>query len=252
MAEATQSGSPLVEMRNIQVSFGGVRAVDSVSVDLRAGEVVGLVGGNGAGKSTLLRAISGLVPPRSGAIRFRGQNIAGLAPERIARMGLLHVPEGRHVFADQTTEDNLFLGAYRRMQHEGRAAIRRDVEATFERFPQLAERRHSLAGLLSGGEQQILAIARALIGKPDLLMLDEPSLGLAPRITSLIFSLLDDERRKGVTILLVEQLVYAALGIADRGYVLSRGAIALSGASRDLLADPEIRKAYLGAGQHGA
>jgi branched-chain amino acid transport system ATP-binding protein len=244
--------APLLEVERLVVGYGSAAVLHGVDLTIDEGSLVALVGGNGAGKSTLLRAISGLVPPRSGAIRFRGQNIAGLPPERIARLGLLHVPEGRHVFADQTTEDNLFLGAYRRMQHEGRAAIRRDVEATFERFPQLAERRHSLAGLLSGGEQQILAIARALIGKPDLLMLDEPSLGLAPRITSLIFSLLDDERRKGVTILLVEQLAYAALGIADRGYVLSRGAIALSGASRDLLADPEIRKAYLGAGQHGA
>jgi branched-chain amino acid transport system ATP-binding protein len=242
--------APLLEVERLVVGYGSAAVLHGVDLTIDEGSLVALVGGNGAGKSTLLRAISGLIPSRSGAVRFRGRAIDRLAPDRIARLGLLHVPEGRHVFPDQTTEDNLTLGAYRRMRREGRAAVRRDVESYFERFPQLAERRHSLAGLLSGGEQQILAIARALIGKPELLMLDEPSLGLAPQITSLIFRLLDEERRKGVTILLVEQLAYAAIGIADRGYVLSRGAIALSGASQDLLADPEIRSAYLGDGRH--
>jgi branched-chain amino acid transport system ATP-binding protein len=244
--------APLLEVEQLVVGYGSAAVLHGVDLRIDEGSLVALVGGNGAGKSTLLRAISGLIPPRSGTIRFRGETITGLAPERIARLGLLHVPEGRHVFPDQTTEDNLTLGAYRRIRREGGAAIRRDVEAVFERFPQLAERRHSLAGLLSGGEQQILAVARALIGKPALLMLDEPSLGLAPRITSLIFRLLEEERRKGVTILLVEQLAYAALGIADRGYVLARGGIALSGASGELLADPAIRQAYLGEGRHGA
>jgi branched-chain amino acid transport system ATP-binding protein len=242
--------APLLEVERLVVGYGSAAVLHGVDLAIDEGSLVALVGSNGAGKSTLLRAISGLVPSRSGSIRFRGRAIGGMAAERIARLGLLHVPEGRHVFPDQTTEDNLYLGAYRRMRRDGRAAIRRDVESYFERFPQLAERRRSLAGLLSGGEQQILAIARALIGKPALLMLDEPSLGLAPRVTSLIFRLLDDERRKGVTILLVEQLAYAALGIADRGYLLSRGTIALSGTSRDLLADPEIRSAYLGEERH--
>ncbi len=250
MNRARSSATPLLEVRNLAVAYGSATALFGIDISVHEGELVAIVGGNGAGKSTLLRTISGVIRPVRGEIFFLGQPIAGLAPEAIARLGLLHVPEGRRVFPDQSVEDNLYLGAYRRLKAEGRRRIRQDVEALFARFPQIAERRRSLAGLLSGGEQQILAIARALIGRPKLLMLDEPSLGLAPAIIATVFQTLAQERRSNITILLVEQLAYAALSIADRGYMLRRGEIALGGSPRTLLDDAEVRQAYLGEAQH--
>jgi len=241
---------PLLEVSALAAGYGSAVVLHGVDLFVNEGELVALVGSNGAGKSTLLRTISGLVSVSSGEIKFLGQSIHRLSAAEISRLGILHVPEGRRVFPDQSTEDNLYLGAYRRMTRRNRKAIRGDVEALFERFPQLAERRKRLAGLLSGGEQQILAIARALIGKPRLLMLDEPSLGLAPAIVDTVFEALVHERSKGLTILLVEQLAYAALSIADRGYVFNRGAVALSGPSAALLSDAEVRRAYLGEDRH--
>ncbi len=241
---------PMLDVRELTAAYGSARVLHRVNITVNEGELVALVGGNGAGKSTLLRTISGLISPASGEVKFLGHPIDQFAPEEITRLGLLHVPEGRHVFPDQSVEDNLYLGAYRRAKAEGRAQIRADVKALFERFPQLAERRKSLAGLLSGGEQQILVIARALIGRPKLLMLDEPSLGLAPAIIDAVFETLLLERQNGLTILLVEQLAYAALSIADRGYVLNRGTIALSGPSRILLSNAEVRRTYLGEDRH--
>ncbi len=237
---------PMLEVRELTAAYGSANVLHRVNITVNEGELVALVGGNGAGKSTLLRTISGLISPASGEVKFLGQPIHRFAPEEITRLGLLHVPEGRRVFPDQSVEDNLYLGAYRRIKAERRGQIRADVEALFERFPQLAERRKSLAGLLSGGEQQILVIARALIGRPKLLMLDEPSLGLAPAIIDAVFATLLLERQNGLTILLVEQLAYAALSIADRGYVVRRGTVVLSGQPQVILNDPEVRQAYLG------
>jgi branched-chain amino acid transport system ATP-binding protein len=239
-------GQAVLEVAGLVVGYGAATVLHEVDLTVGEGELVALVGSNGAGKSTLLRTISGLIRARAGEIHFDSRDVGGLAPERIARLGLLHVPEGRRVFPNQSTEDNLLLGAYRRLGGADRHDIRRDVESYFERFPQLAERRRSLAGLLSGGEQQILAVARALIGRPKLLMLDEPSLGLAPAIIERLLGLLVEERRRGTTILLVEQLALAALSIADRGYVLSQGRVVLAGAGRDLVNDPHVRRAYLG------
>jgi len=241
---------PLLQVNGLTAAYGSAAVLHGVEITVNEGELVALVGSNGAGKSTLLRTISGLISPTGGEIRFLGQPVHHLAPEEITRLGLLHVPEGRHVFPDQSTEDNLHLGAYRRRKSDGSKQIRADVEALFERFPQIGRRRKNLAGLLSGGEQQILAIARALIGKPRLLMLDEPSLGLAPAIIDIVFQTLLHERSNGMTILLVEQLAYAALSIADRGYILSRGTVALSGASQVLLNDAEVKRHYLGEVQH--
>ena len=240
------AGGVVLEVEGLVAGYGAATVLQGVDLEVREGELVALVGSNGAGKSTLLRTISGLVRPLAGSIRFAGRSIAGLAPEVIARSGLLHVPEGRRVFADQTTEDNLLLGAYRRLGKVDRSTLQRDVEDFFRRFPQLAERRHSMAGFLSGGEQQMLAVARALIGQPKLIMLDEPSLGLAPSIVEAVLDILVEQRRQGTTILLVEQLAEAALAIADRGYVMSQGTVVNTGSGRDLLANDDVRRAYLG------
>lgn len=250
MSVTVSSTTPMLEVRGLAAAYGSVKVLHDVDVTVNAGELVALVGGNGAGKSTLLRTVSGLVSPIRGEIRFLSRPIHRCSAEEITRLGLLHVPEGRHVFPDQTVEDNLYLGAYCRLKSENRGRVHADIAALFERFPQIAERRRTLAGLLSGGEQQILAIARALIGKPRLLMLDEPSLGLAPAVVQIVFDMLVSERRKGMTILLVEQLAYAALSIADRGYVLRRGAIVLSGTPQALLNDTEVKRAYLGGERH--
>jgi branched-chain amino acid transport system ATP-binding protein len=237
--------APILSIHDLCAGYGAADAIDSVDLTVASGELVAVIGSNGAGKSSLLRAISGLIRIRRGTVDFLGHSMVNMAPQRIAQLGLLHVPEGRRVFADQTTEDNLWLGAYRRLS-DRRGDIAREIEQLLERFPQLKERRNSRAGLLSGGEQQILAIARALIAKPRLLMLDEPSHGLAPTIVDAVFELLSELRAKGTTILLVEQLAYGALSIADRGYVLSHGKIAGHGSSTSLLSDSEIQRVYLG------
>ena len=228
-----------------------VRGLTGIDLTVNAGDFVAVVGSNGAGKSTLLRTISGLLKPRAGEIRFFGERIDGRSPEAIARLGIAQVPEGRRVFPDQSAQDNLWLGAYARLRSEPRGRIADEIELLFQRFEGLARRRSSPAGLLSGGEQQMLAIARALIGRPRLLMLDEPSLGLAPAIIDQVFQAMAQEHRSGTTVLLVEQLAYAALSASGRGYVLERGKVSAQGDSQALLNDEKIRQAYLGGGQHG-
>jgi branched-chain amino acid transport system ATP-binding protein len=228
------------------VRYGQVTALAALDLQVRRGETVALLGANGAGKSTTLRAISGLTPLASGSISFEGQPIETTPAYRRPRLGIAHVPEGRLVFADQSVEDNLRLGAYHRYFAAGRADVQRDVDRLLDRFPALAERRRVAAGSLSGGEQQQLAIARALMSHPRLLLLDEPSLGLAPLLVDQVFDLLSALRAEGLTILLVEQLAYRALELADRAYVLRGGRCVLEGAARELARDPRLESAYLG------
>lgn len=242
----------MLELEGVTTAYGSVAALEAVSLRVARGEFVSVVGSNGAGKSTLLKTISGLITPVAGSIKFEGVPIHGQPPERLAALGIAHVPEGRRVFPDQSAEDNLWLGAWHRLRSESRQSVAVDVEALFERFPRLAERRRSPAGLLSGGEQQMLAIARALISRPKLLMLDEPSLGLAPMVIEVVFDVLADESRRGTTILLVEQRAYAALAASVRAYVLELGRVVKSGLSEELLNDPQVRDAYLGTTTHDA
>jgi branched-chain amino acid transport system ATP-binding protein len=238
--------TPLLSISGLVAGYGTATVLHGIDVTVAPGELVAIVGGNGAGKSTLLRTISGLVRARDGTILFEGRPIENMRPEHVAALGIAHVPEGRHIFPDQTTADNLLLGAYRRCTAGDRRAALRDVEMFFERFPALANRRRSLAGMLSGGEQQMLAIARALIGRPKLVMLDEPSHGLAPIIVDAVLNLLSEERDRGTTILLIEQLAQVALSIADRGYVLTRGRVTLTGPAEELLSAQSVEDAYLG------
>ena len=233
----------MLEIKSLTVNFGGVVALNSASLEVRDGEIVTLIGANGAGKSTLLRAISRIVPARTGQISYDGHDLTRLRPDEVVRIGVAHVPEGRRMLARQSVQDNLMLGAYVRTDAR---AIATDMQRQFEVFPRLAERRNQLAGLLSGGEQQMLAIARALMSRPRLLLLDEPSLGLAPLIVKDIFRIISGMHEQGVTILLVEQNARLALEIADRGYVLEAGEITLSGAAADLITDARVQQAYLG------
>lgn len=237
----------MLHVENLVVAYGTATVLHGISLEVRAGEAVAIVGSNGAGKSTTLRAISGLVRPARGQIRFDGQRIHDLPPHRIVELGIAHVPEGRRILADQSVEDNLWLGAYCRWRVGEVPAIRQDIEAMIDRFPLIGRRRRALAGTLSGGEQQILAIARALMVRPKLLMLDEPSLGLAPTAMDDIFAAITAERKRGLTILLVEQLAYRALEVADRAYVLTQGAVSLSGPSGDVLRETGVQRAYLGS-----
>lgn len=232
----------LLRLEGLQVRYGSVQALDMLNLEVHQGELVCLLGSNGAGKSTTLRAISGLVRSQ-GRLLWRGAELGGMPAHRIVRMGIGHCPEGRRVLSRQSVAINLELGAYLRRDTSG---IRADLESCYALFPRLAERRDQLAGSLSGGEQQMLAIARALMGRPDLLMLDEPSLGLAPRLVGEMMQALASLHRKGLTMLLVEQNAQAALEIADRGYVLEAGRLTLQGSANDLLADPSLRAAYLG------
>jgi branched-chain amino acid transport system ATP-binding protein len=234
---------PILEIKDLYVNYGGIQALQHLDLIVNQGEVVTLIGSNGAGKSTTLQAISRTVKSRSGQILYNGREITRHYAHSIVKMGIAHSPEGRRVLAKQTVLDNLTLGAYCR--HD-RLGIKSDLELQFQQFPRLAERRHQLAGTLSGGEQQMLAIARALMSRPQLLLLDEPSLGLAPSIVKEIFGIITQLRTQGVTILLVEQNANIALQIADRGYVLEAGEITLSGVAADLLADERVRQAYLG------
>ncbi|MGL5806731.1 MAG: ABC transporter ATP-binding protein [Xenococcaceae cyanobacterium] len=233
----------LLEIKNLSVKYGVVSALNNLNLIVNEGEIVTLIGANGAGKSTTLRTISRIVNARSGQIFYRGQDIAKLSPDRVVSLGIAHSPEGRRVLARQTVLTNLELGAYIRSDRLG---IKSDLERQFITFPRLGERRHQLAGTLSGGEQQMLAIARALMSRPKLLLLDEPSLGLAPQIVREIFSVIKQLNESGVTILLVEQNANLALQTADRGYVLEAGELILSGVASELLDDERIRKAYLG------
>jgi len=234
----------LLHVENLHVSYGAVHAVQGVSLHVAPGEIVALIGSNGAGKTTLLRAVSGLVRPSAGSIVFDGgQRLDRLPAHAIVRAGVSHVPEGRQVFGNLTVRENLELGAY---QRRDRAASRATLERVFELFPVLKERLPQSGSTLSGGEQQMLAIGRALMSNPRLLLLDEPSLGLAPLVVHTIFEAIDEIKGKGTTILLVEQNAHAALGHSDRAYVLETGRIVMEGPSKDLANDPRIKEAYLG------
>lgn len=235
--------TPALELKNLSVSYGAIRALHDLNLTVGTGEIVTLVGANGAGKSTTLRAISRIVNPTHGQILVDGQDVTRLPADAIVRLGVAHSPEGRRVLARQTVEDNLFLGAYVR---NDKAAIQADIHKQYERFPRLKERRTQLAGTLSGGEQQMLAIARALMSRPRILLLDEPSLGLAPLIVREIFAIIRELNQEGVTILLVEQNAQLALQTAARGYVLEAGDCTINGPAAELAADERVKKAYLG------
>jgi len=236
---------PLLTVSNLDLYYGAVHALKGVSLEVDQGEILTLIGCNGAGKSSTLRGISGMVRPRAGTIIFDGQSIAGLAPHTLVQRGLVHVPEGRGIFANLTVEENLDLGAFTR--HD-KAGIATDRERSLTLFPRIRERLKQVAGTLSGGEQQMLAIARGLLAKPKLLLLDEPSLGLAPQLVQTIFSIIREINKQGVTILLVEQNAHMALGVAHRAVVLETGTVAMSGRASDLAKSDEVRKAYLGHG----
>lgn len=234
----------MLEVTDLNVFYGAIHALHGVHFEVKKGEIVSLIGANGAGKTTTLHSLSALLKPKTGSIRFLGQDIAGQSPEKIVRSGLIQVPEGRRVFANLTVRDNLMLGAYTRKDH---AAVHQDLEMVFTRFPRLKERVKQVSGTLSGGEQQMLAIGRALMARPQLLLLDEPSMGLAPLLVREIFNIIVEiNQQDGVTILLVEQNAHMALGISHRAYVLETGKFVLSGPAKDLAASPEVRKAYLG------
>jgi branched-chain amino acid transport system ATP-binding protein len=243
MNTENQKSYPILEIKNLYVNYGGIQALQNINLVVNNGEVVTLIGSNGAGKTTTLRAISKIINPKSGEIIYSGRNITRRQPHEVVQLGIAHCPEGRRVLTRQTVYDNLLLGAYIRSQQ---AEIKNDIQHQFELFPRLAQRRNQLAGTLSGGEQQMLAIARALMSRPKVLLLDEPSLGLAPAIVREIFSIIENLRAMGVTILLVEQNANLALKIANRGYVLEAGGITLSGAASELITDERVKKAYLG------
>jgi len=225
------------------VHYGAIHALKDVSFNLKEGEIVALIGANGAGKSTSLNAISGLLHPTSGSITFRGEEISAITPQEIVRRGLIHVPEGRRIFASMSVWENLEMGAY---GQRDRTAVKERMEAMFARFPRLRERRHQTGGTLSGGEQQMLAIARGLMAAPQVLLLDEPSMGLSPILVEQIFDIIREINESGTSIILVEQNALMALSIADRGYVLDTGRVALAGPADDLLHDPLVISAYLG------
>jgi branched-chain amino acid transport system ATP-binding protein len=233
----------MLTLTDVEINYGGIRAVKSISLDVNEGELVTLIGANGAGKTTTLKAITGLLKPAGGTITYSGQNVIGTPPHKLAAAGLVLVPEGRGVFPGLTIEENLQMGAYTR---NDRAQIKVDIEEKFTLFPRLKERARQTAGTLSGGEQQMLAISRALMARPKLLLLDEPSMGLAPIMVQKIFEVIRDVSRAGVTILLIEQNAALALQVSTRGYVMDGGTITLSGESKALLSNPKVREAYLG------
>jgi branched-chain amino acid transport system ATP-binding protein len=240
---APPDGPALLRLEGLHAGYGPITALRGLDLVVAPGELVCLIGANGAGKTSTLRAISGLLSPSQGRIVFDGREIHGREPAAILRAGIAHCPEGRRVFPHLTVEENLAMGAYVRRD---RAAIADDVAEVCRYFPILSDRRHQMAGTLSGGEQQMLAIARALMARPRLVLFDEPSLGLAPTIVETTFGIIADIRRRGTTVLMVEQNAYAALRMADRAYVMETGRIVLEGAARDLLEDDHVRRAYLG------
>ena len=233
----------MLNLDKINVYYGAIHAIKDISIEVNEGEIVTLIGANGAGKSTTLRTISGLLKPKTGTVKFEGQDIAGLPAQGIVSLGISQVPEGRHVFSNMTVMENLELGAYLRSDKK---EIKEDLKSVFERFPRLAERRGQLSGTLSGGEQQMLAMGRALMSRPRLLLLDEPSMGLAPLLVKEIFSIIKEINASGTTVLLVEQNANMALSIAHKAYVIETGRIILSGDAKELAASEEVRKAYLG------
>lgn len=233
----------MLKLENVNVFYGAIHAIKDISISVQEGQIVTLIGANGAGKSTTLRTISGLLRPKSGSLLFENTEIGNMAAQEIVKLGISQVPEGRRVFANMTVEENLDLGAYIRRDKDG---IQKDEDSVFERFPRLLERRSQLAGTLSGGEQQMLAMGRALMSRPRLLLLDEPSMGLAPLLVKEIFHIIEDINKTGTTVLLVEQNANMALSIAHQAYVLETGRITLSGDAHELAASEEVRKAYLG------
>jgi branched-chain amino acid transport system ATP-binding protein len=237
------SAEPLLELRDLDVFYGRVQVLHGVSLTVGQGEIVALIGSNGAGKTTTLRTISGLVRPAKGEVRLRGAPVHTLGAEQIARLGVAHAPEGRRLFSRMTVRENLEMGAYSRRDRPG---IREDMDRVFNLFPRLSERSTQLSGSLSGGEQQMVAIGRALMGRPSILLLDEPSLGLAPVLVDAIFEVIREVSANGTTILLIEQNALLALKTASRGYVLETGNVVLSGPSSELIASPDIQRAYLG------
>ena len=232
----------MLEVDHINVYYGAIHAVKDISFHVDEGEVVTLIGANGAGKSTILKTVSGLLHSRTGAVTFLEKKLSGVPAHKIVAMGLAQVPEGRQVFLQMTVEDNLEMGAYTRPNGE----VAGSIEQVYAQFPRLKERRKQIAGTLSGGEQQMLAMGRALMSKPKLMMLDEPSMGLAPILVEQIFEIIQDLHRSGTTILLVEQNAQMALSVADRGYVLETGRIVKTAPARDLLEDEDVKRAYLG------
>ena len=234
----------ILNVNDLNVYYGGIHAIKNISFNIKKGEIVSLIGANGAGKTSTLHAISGLVPIKAGEISLNGENITNIEAHKLIKKGMAHVPEGRRIFTQLTVVENLEMGAYTR---NNRDEIKADMEKMFKLFPRLAERKKQLAGTMSGGEQQMLAMARALMSKPSLLLLDEPSMGLAPLFVQEIFKIIEKvNKEQGVTVLLVEQNANMALSIADRGYVLETGQIILEGTGKELITNPEIKKAYLG------
>ncbi|MFH2122415.1 MAG: ABC transporter ATP-binding protein [Pseudomonadota bacterium] len=234
----------MLELKNVQSSYGNIQALQDVNLTIRAGEIVTLIGANGAGKSTTLMTISGIVPCRRGQVLLKGQEIQAFSPDKIVALGVCQVPEGRHIFADLTVRENLDLGAFLRTDKTG---IKQDLEYVYSLFPILAERRHQTGGTLSGGQQQMLAMSRALMARPQLLLLDEPSMGLAPLVIKQIFEIIKTiNKEHNTTIFLVEQNAHQALHIADRGYVIENGRIILADSADKLLNNPDVQKAYLG------
>ena len=233
----------MLKVENLKVRYGMIEAIKGISFEVKDGEIVTLIGANGAGKTTTMHAISGLLKPAAGSITLDGHDLVKMPPHKIVSLGLAQVPEGRRVFAQQTVEENLVLGAYTR---KDKTAIAEDREKVFELFPRLKERRTQLAGTLSGGEQQMLAMGRALMAKPKIILMDEPSMGLSLLLVKEIFHIIQDINKQGTTVLLVEQNARMALGIADRAYVLETGKITLEGTGAELAEDERVRKAYLG------
>ena len=233
----------MLKIENLEVAYGNIKAIKGISLEVNQGEIVTLIGSNGAGKSTTLRAISGILKPRSGSITFKGERIDGVEGHEIVAKGICQSPEGRRIFPRMTVDENLDLGAFLR---NDKAAIATDRQRVLELFPRLQERINQKAGTMSGGEQQMLAVGRALMGSPELLLLDEPSMGLAPVLVDMIFETIEKINKQGTTILLVEQNALAALNVADRAYVLESGSIKMSGKAKDLISNDEVTKAYLG------
>lgn len=233
----------MLEIRDLCVNYGMIKALKGISFDVNEGEVIALIGANGAGKTTTLHTLTGILPAKSGSIKFNGVELTRTPAHKIVKMGIAHVPEGRRIFQQLTVLDNLKLGAFTRNDKDG---IAEDMEKIYKRFPRLAERKSQIAGTLSGGEQQMLAMGRALMSRPKIVVMDEPSMGLSPILVSEIFDIITSIRKDGTTVLLVEQNAKKALSIADRAYVLETGKITLSGKASDLINDESVRKAYLG------
>jgi branched-chain amino acid transport system ATP-binding protein len=240
---ATTPSVPLLKVTDIQTAYGKIEAIRGISFYVNEGEIVTLIGANGAGKSTTLKTVSGLLAPKTGTIEFEGHNIAGMRPHLVTKKNIIQVPEGRRIFSRMTVMENLEMGAFLRNDKD---EIKKDLDAVFELFPRLKERLSQKGGTLSGGEQQMLAMGRAMMARPELLMLDEPSMGLAPVVVEQIFDTIVSLNNSGITVLLVEQNAHMALSIADRGYVLETGQITLEGPGRELLTNDQVRKSYLG------